>query len=140
MWSTPRACAFPQCGKPTVIGSKYCADHINSPETSERKYDRDRGKNDRTRHEYTLARWKKLSAFLRRRNPICQRIKRGVRCMKPSAVVHHLISPYERLDLMHVPTNCVALCADCHPGGTAGTPHWQPNVDFVPTEYEVRVA
>lgn len=138
MWTTPSACCEPGCFQPAIRGSRYCTAHQAGNAT--KSYDRDRNANDPIRKLYTRARWLRLSAFLRRKNPTCQRIKRCFQCMKPSEVVHHLISPYDRLDLFHVPTNLVCLCADCHPGGTAGTPDWNPGVDFVPTEYEIMLA
>jgi len=137
MWRTLTTCNEPGCGLAAVPGTRWCEKH--QVDNHEKKYDRDRNANDRIRKMYKLARWIHLSEWLRRRNAQCQRLRAGVQCWHPSTLVHHLISPYDRLDLFFTPGNLVCLCADCHPGGTAGTPSWKEGVDFVATKHDIFV-
>jgi hypothetical protein len=66
--------------------------------------------------------WVKFAKLVRGWNPLCQHIDaNGVRCLKPSQVVHHILdgrtNPSRRLD----PANVAALCHEHHlnaPGET----------------------
>jgi hypothetical protein len=126
-------CRQTGCGQPTV--GPYCSKHIT--ENSKLDYRRFVNKNDSIGALYRLrGAWPKLRNFLRVRNPVCQRLHNGVQCPNPSVIGHHLISPRISPDPWHTlldPKNVVMLCAGCHPGGEAGTPHWREGIDFVPT-------
>jgi hypothetical protein len=97
------------------------------------KYNADRYRNDPIERLYRSPEWFAFRAFIRVRNPQCQRIEKGVRCQKPSTDLHHLISPRVDISLFLVPTNVAMVCAHHHPAGTIGTPHWREGVDYVPT-------
>jgi hypothetical protein len=131
-----RPCAQTGCPNYVTEGS-YCDTHRHN--NARTRYDADRAAHDPIRKLYFQARWIKLSQFLRRRNAQCQRMKNGLQCWKPSEVAHHLVSPYERPELFYVPTNLICLCADCHPGGVAGTPDWQAGVDYEPSQFEISI-
>jgi len=63
--------------------------------------------------------WREVSATFRRRNPLCQAIVDGVRCLNEAKIVHHLIAPEERPDLRIDWKNLVACCL-AHHGPEAG--------------------
>ena len=74
-------------------------------------------------------------AFFGHGNSICQRIVDGQRCGRATEILHHLISPKQRPDLMYTPTNVVGVCRQHHPP-TEGEP--KENLDrldeiYVPT-------
>jgi hypothetical protein len=125
-------CHQPGCGRP--CSGPYCPEHVEN--NAKLAYNRDRNK-ETIYSMYNGTRWRRLTVFLRARNAQCQKINNGVRCQRASVLVHHLIAPEIRLDLFYTPSNLVCLCAECHPGGTAGTPEWRPDVDFVPTKCDV---
>lgn len=86
---------------------------------------------------YASAAWEKLSACMRRHNPICQRILnegsyRNEQCHNASVLAHHLLGTRSRPDLFFVSSNLVCLCLQCHPD-TDGTPQWAEGVDYVKT-------
>ena len=90
-----------------------------------------RKRNDPINRLYWLASWKRFCRIVFNRNQICQRIIKGEQCREAATVVHHLISPRQRPDLFLDPTNVLALCEHCHPGGEEGTPLWREGVDYV---------
>jgi hypothetical protein len=114
-----------------VLDGKYCPAHQAANSTKE--YDKVRGKHDPNRKLYWTARYRRFRDFLAVRNPICVRINNGVRCSRPSNVLHHIVSPDVAPELFLTASNAVMLCENCHPGGTAGTPDWKPNVHYVPS-------
>jgi len=131
MWSAATTCTVPGCFHRAVRGSQHCEKHKDAPS---RHAGRQRGDVDKL---YGRAMWRKVfRPWFLHRHPVCQRLIKGERCREPATTVHHLISPRMRVDLLLVPNNCVALCANCHPGGEEGTPLWAAGRDFVfePTE------
>lgn len=129
MWSAPKSCNAAGCGKATVQGSRYCEAHAATSPPS-RYGGRHKDAVDRL---YDKAMWKRFRAWILAQRPICQRINKGERCRFTANTVHHLESPRSRPDLFTEPDNVLALCAGCHPGGDAGTPHWRRGHEY---EYE----
>ena len=124
-------CRQPGCGK--YVQGEYCPEHVK--DNNKKKYDKHRA-SDVTRKMYYTARYRRFHEFLKVRNPMCQRIQPdGTRCKNPSTDLHHLIDPDAPggLELFLNASNAVMLCKHCHPGGTAGTPEWKVNMDYVPT-------
>jgi 5-methylcytosine-specific restriction enzyme A len=123
-------CRQPGCGK--YVQGDYCPEHLK--DNAVKQYDHARA-SDKTRKLYYTARYRRFRDFLQGRNPICQKINNGVRCNRPSSVLHHLVDPDAPggLALFLTASNAVMLCPSCHPGGEAGTPNWKVNVDYVPT-------
>jgi hypothetical protein len=123
-------CKQPACGQCTRNDNGYCDAHQLKNITTE--YQRVRSK-DETNHLYGCARWYRLRRMILEQNYQCQRLVGFEQCTNLARVVHHLVSPRERPDLMYDPKNMAALCDGCHPGGTAGTPDWIVGRDYVPT-------
>jgi hypothetical protein len=117
-------CRQPGCGK--AGHGPYCPDHVQNNDRSNKDAD----------ECYKSAAWTKFSKFLRLRNPICQKLWKGQRCMRPSALVHHIVSPRMAPARLLDPTNCACLCRQCHPV-TEGTVNWVAGIDFVPTSYSI---
>jgi len=105
-----------------LVSGKYCAKHLHANPESQKETD----------EWYKTGNWRKFAMFIRVRNPMCQRLINGVQCMRPAALVHHLISPRVLPSGLLDPANVVALCRSCHPD-TEGTPHWRSGKDFFPT-------
>jgi hypothetical protein len=126
-----KICRQTGCGQ-SVTNADYCPAHTR--DNQETRYDKARS-TDAIRKMYYTARYRRFRDFLWRRNPMCARISKGVRCNNPSTDLHHLVSPEMPggLALFLTDSNVIFLCKNCHPGGTAGTPHWKPNVDYVPS-------
>ena len=116
-------CRAPGCG--SLIRGKYCEKHLHDNPRS----------NKETEDCYKGA-WPRFAAWLRSRNPICQKLTNGVQCMTRAQLVHHLISPRVNLELLLDPANCVCLCRAHHPTDE-GTPNWKPSIDFTPTEHSI---
>ena len=110
-----------------VRGGPFCEKHIHTNPRSTQE----------TAAYYQTVAWRKFSAFIRMRNPICQAITNGVRCMKPAALVHHLQSPKVAPERLLDASNVCALCAGCHP--KEDTPHWKPGTDFEPTVHSLSI-
>ena len=124
-------CRQPGCGK--YVQGQYCPEHMK--DNNKTKYDKHRA-SEATRKLYYTARYQRFREFLWVRNPMCQRIQPdGTACRNPSKILHHLIDPDAPGGLAKFLSsdNCVMLCEHCHPGGTAGTPEWKANIDYVPT-------
>lgn len=129
-----RYCKQPGCGARTRTENGFCDDH------QEKNLDKDyvRARNsDPTDRFYKTARWYKFRRMILEQNWRCQRIVGIEQCPDAANVVHHLISPRGRPDLMFDPNNVAALCAGCHPGGVAGTPDWRTGRDYVATIFEL---
>lgn len=126
-------CKQPGCGNRTRNEKGYCDSHLNKNVTTE--YQRERSK-DPTDRLYNLARWRTYyRPMLLEQNFRCQRMIGFDQCPNLATVVHHLVSPRAREDLMFEPSNTLALCAGCHPGGEAGTPEWKVGRDYVATVF-----
>jgi hypothetical protein len=69
---------------------------------------------------YQTRAWRNLSALLRQKNPICQRLEDGVQCNRKSEVVHHLQSPDKNPSAALAWPNLVAVCTAHHPAGRPG--------------------
>jgi hypothetical protein len=107
--------------------------------TNQQAADRWRNRREANAWENSQA-WRKCSQKLRRDNPICQRIHFGIRCTKPSVLVHHLFDPIAHPDKRTNPRYLVALCRECHPNtaGDLGVGQYAPtanNIMGVRTEY-----
>jgi hypothetical protein len=123
-------CRETGCGL-AVTNAGYCPAHVRN--NSETRYDKARA-SDATRKMYNSVRYRRFREFLLVRNPICQRIENGIRCHRPSSVLHHLIDPDTPggLDKFLLAENCCMVCPGHHPGGQPGT-NWLVNIDYVPT-------
>jgi hypothetical protein len=109
---------------------------LSNPESERQRrldYNRARYAYDEIEKLYRTRAWYRFRDFIRARNPQCQRIVNGVRCLHPATELHHLVSPRVDVTLFLVVSNVVMLCARHHPGGQAGTPHWREGVDYTPT-------
>jgi hypothetical protein len=130
-----RYCRERGCNERTNNANGWCDKHQNdnSYQRSRAAYQANR-KHDPVWKLYRCVQWTKRfrNHFLASGNVICQRIIDGQRCNRPVDDLHHLISPRVRPDLMYSPQNVVGLC-EGHHITTEGTPHWKPNVDYVPT-------
>jgi 5-methylcytosine-specific restriction enzyme A len=124
----------PGCGNRTRNEKGYCDAHLLKNATTEYQHERCKDATDKL---YGCARWYRLRRMMLEQNFQCQRIIGFEQCINAARVVHHIISPRERTDLMYDPTNLAALCESCHPGGEAGTPDWKVGRDFVPTIFEL---
>src|SRR5690349_14617809 len=104
MYSTPTAC--PICGKASVFGSPYCADH---PRAREKQFDRE--KREPWHGWYGLAVWKRLRQLRLHRNPYCQ--WPGCRPY-PATAVDHIIPHRGDWALFLKLENTQSLCAHHH--------------------------
>jgi hypothetical protein len=110
-----------------LVRGKYCQKHLHDNARS----------NQETDPCYLTSEWRKFTKWIQMKNCICQRINNGVRCMNPSTLTHHLISPKIAPSRLCDPTNVCALCAGCHP--KTDTPFWREDKDFVPTVYSLSI-
>ena len=126
---TFRTC--PDCRKQPVasIGAARCADCQQKHQQANDRYRNRRAANT---FENSLP-WRKCSHHIRRCNPICQAIWYGIRCNRPSTIVHHLVDPETAPHLRTDPSNLVALCANCHitSTGDAGKCSYSPTISNV---------
>lgn len=119
-------------------GAKRCA---ACQDKFQKQADYYRGRKSSNKFEKSVV-WQHRSRKVRRDNPICQKINGGVRCTRPSTVVHHKIGPDQAPELRLDPRNLVALCSACHNptvAGDAGGERYAPtvvNVCGVRTEYQ----
>src|SRR5215510_5194439 len=61
------------------------------------------------------ARWKRLSRYHRRNNPLCAEcLAHGI--VTPAQVVDHIVPRAQRPDLTWEPSNWQSLCTSCHNG------------------------
>ncbi len=134
MLRCPVAC--PDCGQPSVRGSRFCEAHLvnNSAVARRRDYNKERAQNDTVYQMYRKMRWRRFRDWLWRQNVICQLLRGGVQCTNVSKIAHHLVSPRQRPELFVEASNVVMLCPHCHPDSD-GTPHWREGVDFVATKF-----
>jgi hypothetical protein len=136
MFSAPHQCREPGCAQASARGSPYCEKHVTN--NSRNKQDTWRKSNDPVRKLYAAVRWLNFRDVLIRQQQSCQRLWDGVRCQNKPTLVHHLRSPKERPDLFIVPSNCIALCAHCHPPDQ-GTPTWREGIEYVATVFRLMI-
>lgn len=137
MLRCPTSCAEGGCGQPSVQGSRWCERHQNNNSVlnARRDLNHNRWQHDKIYRMYNREPWPTFRRWMLIQNPICQRIDRfGEQCKNPANIVHHLISPRQRIDLFVDPKNVACLCERCHPPDE-GTPHWRPGVDYVATAF-----
>ncbi len=123
-------CKQPACGQRTRNENAYCDAHQKKNITTDDQRERAKDPNNKL---YQCVRWYRLRRMMLEQNFMCQRLIGFAQCTNLARVVHHLISPRERVELMYDPNNLVALCEGCHPGGAEGTPTWIEGRDFVKT-------
>jgi len=139
----PKACVRHGCYNVSTDGSSVCAACRELTATEDRARDAQRKRTDPSSHLRAKRAWRdRLSPSVIAKNSICQRLRNGERCRRPSSVVHHRIGPgadarkFFAVFLDGV-SQLIALCEICHneerdPGGT---PQWREGVDFVRTEF-----
>lgn len=132
-------CAEPGCT--TRTRSSYCELHLANNQAQRRRaqLDRDR-KSDKVWRLYQCAAWKRFRISFMSQNPMCQRIQvDGKPCRWPAFIVHHLISPRVRPDLMYSASNCVSVCQGCHPITEGELPEHLDKLDtiYIPTVWRV---
>jgi hypothetical protein len=110
-WKT---CLHPGCTALTKSGTR-CAKHAQQHK-SRQQAERNAGE---VMKAYRTARWMRMKTFLRSRNPLCQRLVNGQQCEQFSTILHHIVSPRERPDLMFSAENLICVCDEHHPS-TAG--------------------
>jgi 5-methylcytosine-specific restriction endonuclease McrA len=105
-----------ECWKPgchNLVTAGYCETHKAEPQ----KQDTPR----RNEAFYNSRLWKTTSRLVRTYNPICQHIQPdGCQCRNVAVVTHHIIDPTVNAQASTDWDNLVALCTQCHPGGTPG--------------------
>jgi hypothetical protein len=83
----------------------YCAKHRGNNTSFRARQQRalDSKKNDPVWKLYACVAWTKRfrDAFFGHGNTVCQRLVDGVRCRYRVEILHHIISPRERADLMY---------------------------------------
>jgi hypothetical protein len=126
-----RYCKQSACPNRTRNDDGFCDAHKLKNQTTEPNK-----KLDETAKLYACSKWRNVSRMVREQNYRCQRLYASIQCWSQSRLVHHLISPLDRPELMYDPKNLVALCIKCH-GGQAGTPLWEEGVHYVATRFEM---
>lgn len=107
------ACRWPGCVEITKDPSGYCEQHKGQ---ARRQYnnalDARRGSSRQRGYDWT---WEKFRRWFLQQpgNQYCYRCKQQGR-MVLAKVVHHIAPIKERPDLRLVPSNCQALCFQCH--------------------------
>ena len=81
--------------------------------------------------EYHCKRWRDLRDSLLTHNPLCQVIEKGVRCMRPASICHHLISPQQDYSKIYDWRNLVCICPHHHNDTEGEDPN--ANRSFSPT-------
>jgi hypothetical protein len=107
-------CREPGCAIRTR--SAYCPAHLNNNEAQRRRaaLDYERKKDDPVWKKYNCQAWVRFKASFFSCNPICQRLIDGKQCCARATLIHHILSPRVRPDLMYTFGNCRALCAAHH--------------------------
>lgn len=99
-WSMPSKpltpCSFPGCG--TLVKRGRCAEHTVK-QSERRRHDPEQ------RRFYSSTAWRKLSLWVRQRDPICTVCQRA-----PSAQAHHKDGDWRNSD----PSNLAGICKSCH--------------------------
>jgi hypothetical protein len=121
-------CRQPGCPEKTRNTNGYCAGHQQNNTSTARQV---QWRQDNPL--YDTSRWRNLQHKIIVADCFCRRIIAGVRCDRPSKIVHHLVSPRQRPDLMFVVSNLVAVCRDHHPN-TEGS-DWVEGRDYSKSEF-----
>lgn len=98
-------CACPGCYREVVEGSRYCAEHANTPKPIQTPSSRNWGHRSRD-NVYSTAEWRKLSSQAIAQAGCC------AICGSTDRLEAHHISPDQELALD--PQNIVVLCKECH--------------------------
>ncbi len=104
----PRRCGNPQCRTVGIFDSGYC-DPCKHERSAKKYAERKRegrvfnADDDRFRESVKM------------QNVFCQRVNNGVRCRRPSVIIHHLLEVASRPDLKYETANVVMVCQSCHP-------------------------
>jgi hypothetical protein len=106
-----KPCAKAGCPALVAGGGNRCPLHLESYNS---KRDAERRETDESWLLYQTPRWRKFRKWFLARNPICQRIIDGKRCMTIATAVHHRIAVREHPELLCDAEHCVALCAGHH--------------------------
>ena len=130
MFRAPVAC--PDCGQPSVRGSRYCEKHTkeNAAVDARRAGDKQRHAENAYRAWYGWAIWRNLKAQFFNVDPmnaVCAHTdpRTGQRCNKPAEEVDHIIPHRGNWDLFTDLKNLQGLCHVHHSQKTAReeTPH-----------------
>lgn len=100
----PKQCEAPQCRNSSVVGSRFCSDHRQEKP----KKDYSNVKHKRLQF-YGTARWQRFRLATLKENPICVECNRNA-----SQEVHHIKKAKHFPLLRFEPSNCQALCVECH--------------------------
>lgn len=122
--------AFKPCAKagcPALVagGGNRCPAHLKAHNS---RCNADR-QTDESWLLYQTPRWRNFRKWFLSRNPICQRIIDGQRCMAIADTVHHKIAVRVNPDLLCDADNCVAVCRQHHHHLEGA----QPDEVYVPT-------
>jgi hypothetical protein len=112
------------CTERTNDRSGYCSKHQGNNSYLRTYAERDAArKADPVWRLYHCVQWTKRfrDAFFSYGNVICQRIVDGERCRQSVEILHHILSPKQRPDLMYTPSNIRGVCRQHHPP-TEGEP------------------
>ncbi|RMH96305.1 HNH endonuclease [Stutzerimonas nitrititolerans] len=110
----PRMCAEPGCSRPSTPGSHRCRTHkaqVDARRTEQRKAaHRDYNlRRDESDGFYKTERWKKLSAYYRKRYPVCEY------CNNAASDITDHVKPYKTHPELGLEwDNLRALCRPCH--------------------------
>jgi hypothetical protein len=117
-FAAKRPCAGIMCPVLLSGSERYCPKHAekNKQRTNESR------RTDEVRSMYKTAVWIRFQQWFIRKHPVCERVIDGVRCLQPSKVAHHFISPRERPDLFTTEENLRAVCLTHHHGGQGAGP------------------
>jgi 5-methylcytosine-specific restriction endonuclease McrA len=107
-----RYCKEPNCGVRFRGEGWYCPAHKTSNTVTQEQARR--RSEDPIWKLYHCARWSRFTLKFKSENPICQRLRDGVRCTNPTTELHHLVSPRKAPEKMYNQTNVVGLCVHCH--------------------------
>jgi hypothetical protein len=107
-----RYCKNPGCNVKFRGVGWYCPAHKESnlvtQEASRRKTA------DPIWKRYNCVAWARFKLKFLSENPVCQRLRDGIRCQNRTTTCHHLVSPRKDPSRMYDPTNVVGVCEHCH--------------------------
>jgi len=110
-YRTPKSCNVPGCPLTTLEGP-YCKTHEHLVKEQKRSYQRKYDKSNPGDVFYGSARWKKLRAWYRAQNPLCEDCLKEGRITK-TYLVDHIVSILDGGDPMAV-ENLQSFCVSCH--------------------------
>lgn len=117
-----KICRQPGCTERHRNAGAYCSKHAGIVRQAAWKRQTERRKGDKLWKLYNCAAWPRFkAAFAAAGNVICQKIVDGTQCTHAAEIVHHILPPQERPDLMYTFSNVVAVCRQHHPN-TVGEP------------------